>query len=57
MIDQDKIKKAVHEILVAIGEDPTREGIKETPRRIAEMYAEVFRGMTEDTSEVLNVAI
>jgi GTP cyclohydrolase I len=55
MIDQDKIKRAVHEILVAIGEDPSREGIKETPRRIAEMYAEVFSGMKEDPREVLNV--
>ena len=55
MIDQDKIKRAVHEILVAIGEDPSREGIKETPRRIAEMYAEVFSGMKEDPREVLSV--
>jgi len=55
MIDQDKIKRAVHEILVAIGEDPSREGIRETPRRIAEMYAEVFRGMKEDPKEVLRV--
>lgn len=55
MIDQDKIKKAVHDILIAIGEDPSREGIRETPRRIAEMYAEVFRGMTEDPREVLSV--
>ena len=55
MIDQDKIKRAVHDILVAIGEDPSREGIKETPRRIAEMYAEVFRGMKEDPREVLSV--
>lgn len=55
MIDQDKIKQAVHEILVAIGEDPSREGVRETPRRIAEMYAEVFRGMNEDPKEVLSV--
>ena len=55
MIDQDKIKKAVHDILVAIGEDPSREGIRETPRRIAEMYAEVFRGINEDPREVLSV--
>jgi len=55
MIDQDKIKRAVHEILIAIGEDPSREGIKETPRRIAEMYAEVFSGMKEDPREVLSV--
>lgn len=55
MIDQDKIKQAVQDILIAIGEDPSREGIKETPRRIAEMYAEVFRGMKEDPREVLSV--
>ena len=55
MIDQDRIKQAAHEILVAIGEDPSREGIRETPRRIAEMYAEVFRGMKEDPREVLSV--
>ena len=55
MIDQDKIKRAVHEILVAIGENPSREGIKETPRRIAEMYAEVFSGMKEDPRDVLSV--
>ena len=55
MIDQDKIKGAVHEILIAIGEDPSREGIKETPRRIAEMYAEVLSGMKEDPREVLSV--
>ena len=55
MIDQDKIKRAVHDILIAIGEDPSREGIKETPRRIAEMYAEVFSGMKEDSREVLSV--
>ena len=55
MIDQDKIKRAVHEILIAIGEDPSREGIKETPRRIAEMYVEVFSGMKEDPREVLSV--
>ena len=55
MIDQDRIKRAVHEILIAIGEDPSREGIKETPRRIAEMYAEVFSGMKEDPRDVLSV--
>lgn len=55
MIDQEKIKQAVHEILLAIGEDSSREGIRETPRRIAEMYAEVFSGITEDPKEVLSV--
>ncbi len=53
MIDQDKIKTAVSAILEAIGEDPRREGLAETPRRVAEMYAELFSGLTEDPAKVL----
>ena len=55
MIDQEKIKAAVNSILEAIGENPTREGLKETPRRVAEMYAEVFAGIDQDPREELKV--
>ena len=55
MIDQEKIKAAMVSILHAIGEDPDREGLKETPRRVAEMYAEVFSGIDQDPKEELKV--
>jgi GTP cyclohydrolase I len=54
-IDKDKIEKAVASIIEAIGEDPKREGLVGTPRRIAEMYAEVFGGIYEDPGEELRV--
>ncbi len=47
-IDLDRIRRAVHEILLAVGEDPGREGLRETPDRVARMYAEVFQGLHED---------
>ncbi len=47
-MDKARIEAAVREILLAIGEDPDREGLVETPRRVANMYEEVFSGMTED---------
>ena len=53
--DLERIKAAVIEMLSAIGEDPAREGLSETPRRIAEMYAEVFGGLFSDPSEHLKV--
>jgi GTP cyclohydrolase I len=55
MIDEAKIKKAVKEIIEAIGENPSREGIKDTPQRVAEMYAELFVGMTKNPKEDLEV--
>ena len=55
MIDEVKIKKAVHTIITSIGEDPNREGLVETPRRVAEMYAELFAGMNMDPLEELKV--
>lgn len=55
MIDQEKIKGAVKILIEAIGEDPEREGLKETPRRIAEMYAELFAGIDQDPKEELKV--
>lgn len=54
-IDKARIERAVREIIEAIGEDPTREGLLETPRRIAEMYAELFEGLYQDPLEVLQV--
>ncbi len=48
VIDQDRIARAVREILIAIGEDPDREGLLETPDRVARMYQELFGGLHED---------
>ncbi len=55
MIDKQRIEAAVLEILHAIGEDPTREGLKETPRRVAEMYEEVFSGLHKDPRELVKL--
>jgi len=55
MVNQDKVKLAVASIIEAIGEDPRREGVKGTPRRVAEMYAELFSGMDVDPKAELTV--
>ena len=55
MIDQDKIKKAVTSIIEAIGEDPAREGLLDTPSRVAEMYTELFMGVGKDAKEEMQV--
>ena len=52
-MDYDKIQNAVRDVLVAIGEDPQREGLADTPRRIAEMYGELFAGIGKDPASVL----
>ncbi|MFS0576735.1 GTP cyclohydrolase I FolE [Sporosarcina sp. 179-K 3D1 HS] len=49
--DNQKLEEAVKMILEAIGEDPNREGLLETPKRVAKMYAEVFEGMGKDPKE------
>ena len=54
-VDQARIRAAVIELLEAVGEDPVREGLVDTPRRIAEMYAEIFEGLAEDPAELLKV--
>ena len=54
-VDRDRIRAAVVELLKAIGEDPDREGLRETPRRIANMYAEIFGGLAIDPTEYLKV--
>lgn len=48
MFDEEKIKEGVRLILEGIGENPDREGIKDTPSRVARMYGEIFAGMNED---------
>src|SRR3954471_7627966 len=52
-VDLERIRRAVREILIAVGEDPEREGLVETPDRVARMYAEVFRGLHQDPREQL----
>lgn len=54
-MDSDAIKNAVFSMLKAIGEDPEREGLKGTPRRVAEMYNEIFTGLDVDPKSVLSV--
>jgi GTP cyclohydrolase I len=53
--DDAALRKAVREIIRAVGEDPEREGLRETPRRVAAMYAEVFAGLRLDPADVLRV--
>ena len=50
-MDKERIEKAFREILIAIGEDPDREGLQETPKRVANMYEEIFSGLNEDREE------
>jgi GTP cyclohydrolase I len=52
-VDMERIRAAVREILAAVGEDPDREGLLETPERVARMYAELFRGLHVDPREHL----
>jgi GTP cyclohydrolase IA len=54
-VDLERVEKAVREILLAIGEDPDRDGLERTPNRVAQMYAEVFSGLHEDPSRHLIV--
>ncbi len=53
--DLPRIERAVREILVAIGEDPEREGLRATPRRVAEAYELLFAGLREDPAQHLGV--
>ena len=52
-VDTERIRKAAKEILLAIGEDTEREGLKKTPERVARMYAELLGGMHEDPKKHL----
>lgn len=55
MVDKEKIREAVGMILDAIGEDPDREGLLETPDRVARMYEEVFSGLHKDPADDLQI--
>ncbi|MBO0909312.1 GTP cyclohydrolase I FolE [Arthrobacter sunyaminii] len=52
-VDQPRIEKAIREILLAIGEDPDREGLQDTPKRVAKSYAEIFAGLHQDPADLL----
>jgi GTP cyclohydrolase I len=52
-VNHERIRAAVREILIAVGEDPDREGLMETPDRVARMYAEMFSGLRKDPRELL----
>lgn len=54
-VDRKRIERAIREILVAIGEDPERDGLLDTPHRVARMYEEIFAGLAEDPGEHLKV--
>ena len=56
-MDKKKIEKAIREILIAIGEDPQKKDLQETPRRVAEMYEEIFAGIQKDPKKELEVIL
>ena len=53
MVDNERIERAVREILIAVGEDPDREGLRKTPARVARAYAELFSGIGKDPTQLL----
>jgi len=55
MVDKERVKAAVREILFAIGENPDREGLVETPDRVARMYEEIFAGLHTDPKEIVKI--
>lgn len=48
-MDNKRVKKLIRELIIEVGEDPTREGLRETPERIADMYSEIFGGYDSDS--------
>jgi len=56
-MDEKKIEKAIRDILEAIGEDPSRKDLLDTPRRVAEMYKEIFCGIAQDPQKELEVIL
>ncbi len=56
-MDKKKIERAIRDILVAIGEDPQRQDLLDTPRRVSEMYEEIFSGIRQDPKKELEVIL
>ena len=54
-VDQEKVREHIRGILEAIGEDPDREGLRETPDRVARMYSEIFEGISYTNDEIANM--
>ncbi|MEO0293807.1 MAG: GTP cyclohydrolase I FolE [candidate division WOR-3 bacterium] len=54
-MDEERIKKAIREIIEALGEDPEREGLKRTPERVARMYLDFFKGINEKPEKAIRV--
>lgn len=55
MIDKEAIEKHIKGILIALGDNPEREGLKETPKRVAKMYEEIFEGMNYTNDEIVQM--
>ena len=53
-VDRPRVEAAIREILIAIGEDPDREGLKDTPARVARSYDEIFSGIAQDPAETVS---
>lgn len=53
-VDQARAEAAVRELLIAVGEDPDREGLRDTPARVARAYGELYAGLDQDPAEVLS---
>ncbi|MBK5249108.1 MAG: GTP cyclohydrolase I FolE [Actinomycetales bacterium] len=51
--DAEGVERAVHDLLVAVGENPEREGLRDTPRRVAKAYAEIFAGLRQEPADVV----
>jgi GTP cyclohydrolase I len=54
-VDRPRLERAIREVLVAIGEDPERDGLQRTPARVADMYAELFAGLHDDPAKHLTI--
>lgn len=54
-LDTERVQRAMRDLIASIGEDPNREGLRDTPRRVADMYLEIFSGLREDPADALSV--